>query len=371
MAPPPSDLTPEDAAVIQPISDFDGARSAPHPEDRLKEVRKRGLSFRERLLAVPPVPYYQAVSLIRVPYPTKYGLKDATTALSPFMHILNRMFVIQFRSEGGLKTLLASPSDFIANGETPFFKRLSQSFGPFESLGSRLIAPPINTVPDALKHLGIAPEDVDYISFDHLHTQDVRGWLGTGDTPGFFPRAKLLVMDAEWQSAQALLPPQRDWYCPRGIEGIPPGRVIRLKGTTILGEGVALVHTPGHTEGNHSFAVHVPGGRVLVTSENGIAADAYAPTCSRIAGVKAYAEATGAEVILNGNTLERGLDQYISMVLEKTIAGPNPNAPGFFDVLPSSELSPYWLFPGIAPTYQFGEVAFGRYRRPGSPEEGQ
>ena len=39
----------------------------------------------------------------------------------------------------------------------------------------------------------LRPEDIDYIAYDHLHTQDLRGWLGSHGAPGYFPRARLLV----------------------------------------------------------------------------------------------------------------------------------------------------------------------------------
>jgi hypothetical protein len=68
------------------------------------------------------------------------------------------------------------------------------------------------------------------------------------------------------------------------------------------------------------------------------------------------------EVILNGNTLEGGLDQYISMVQEKEIAGPSARNPDFYNVVPSSELTHYWGFPGIRSTFTFGPLEFGKIR---------
>ena len=106
----------------------------------------------------------------------------------------------------------------------------------------------------------------------------------------------------------------------------------------MLGDSVALVRTPGHTEGNHSIVVRTPDG-LFVTSENGVCADSYAPQHFRIAGLRDYAKRTGAEVVLNGNTLEGALDQYLSMVLEKEIAGPSKLNPDFPNVAPSSEMS--------------------------------
>ena len=47
------------------------------------------------------------------------------------------------------------------------------------------------------------------------------------------------------------------------------------------------------------------------------------------------------------------------MVVEKTIAGPRKDQPEFCNFVPSSELTHYWAFPGLKPTYSFGELKFG------------
>ncbi|WP_250657223.1 hypothetical protein [Alkalimarinus coralli] len=275
------------------------------------------------------------------------------------MHIMNRLFIIQYQTTEGLKTLLFSPSDIDGNKETPFFKRLGNSWGPLAGPMEKFMAPVYNHVEDALRQTGIKPEQIDFISYDHLHTQDIRKWLGSGDTPGLFPNAKLLVMKQEWDSTLSLLPPQKEWYCPHGIEGVNPNKLVLLDSSVMLGDSVALIQTPGHTEGNHSLVAHTPDG-LLVTSENGVSADSYSPLQSAIPGVRKYALESGMEVILNGNTQEGGLDQYISMILEKTVAGPSIRNPDFCNFVPSSELTAYWGFPGLKPTFSFGELSYGQ-----------
>jgi len=254
--------------------------------------------------------------------------------------------------------MLVGPTDVEASKQTPFFNRLGAKSGPFRQYTEPLMAPKYNTPEGILEQVGLKPEDVDYITFDHLHTQNLKKWLGNDSTPGYFPNAKLLVMRQEWESTQSLLPIQADWYCPNGIEGIPEDRVLLLDSSVLLGEGVALVQTPGHTEGNHSIVVHTDEG-LMVTSENGISPDCYAPMHSSLPGLSQYAYQTGSEVILNGNTKEQGLNQYISMVIEKTIAGPSQRNPNFPNMVVSSELTWYYLLP-ISPTFSFGEVRFGK-----------
>lgn len=348
---------------IQPIDHFSGARDAAGPAERLRRVVERARALRADLLAQPPVPHYRSMELIRVPYPTRYALRDACRVPTPLVHIVNRMFVVQFRADGALKTLLVSPSDHEANAATPFFTRLREGLPrPLRSQLDQLIAPAAGSVAERLAEAGLRPEEIDYITFDHLHTQDLRRWLGSAERPGFFPNAQLLVMRQEWASALSLLPPQADWYAPGGLEGVPPERVVQLDGDVLLGESVALVRTPGHTEGNHSIAVRTEEG-IFVTSENGVCCDAYAPRRSTIPGVASYAARTGMEVVLNGNTLERGLDQYISMIQERELAGPSARDERFYGTVCSSELAPYWLFPGIAPTFAYGDIQLGAAER--------
>lgn len=339
------------------LTTFDGAREAAAPMDRLKEVRRRAQGLREQMLGEPEVLFWRSFNLVRAPYPTYYAFSGvfADRGLKfPLVHLFNRLFVVQYRDhEGVVRTLLMSPTDPDANRETPFYRRMADAAPAWVQ---SVIAPKYHTVSSALAECGIKAEDVDYLSYDHLHTQDVRRWLA-GPSP-FFPKAKLLIHRQEWASTQGLLPVQAEWYCPNGIDGIPASRVLTFDSSLSLGPGIALIHTPGHTEGNHSLAARVPDG-IRVTSENGVGADCYEPMHSRINAVRRYAQSTGKEVILNGNTLEGSNDQYISMVLEKTLAGPSAN-PEFPNCVTSSERTPFWLFPGEAVSHLFGEATFGR-----------
>jgi hypothetical protein len=344
-------------AGMRALHDFNGSRDSAAPQDRLREVRRRAQGLRERMLDEPEVLCWRSFDLIRAPYPTYYAFSGVFADSGfkfPLVHLLNRLFVVQYLDhEGALRTLLMSPTDHDANRQTPFYKRLAERAPTWVQ---PIVAPQFNTVESVLQTCGLRPEDIDYISYDHLHTQDVRRWLA-GPKP-CFPKAQLLVHKQEWASTLSLLPIQAEWYCPQGIAGIPAERVVTFEGSLSLGPGVALVHTPGHTEGNHSLAARVPDG-IRVTSENGVGVDAYEPKNSRINAVRRHALATGKEVILNGNTLEGSNDQYISMVLEKTLAGPSAN-PEFPNCATSSERTPYWLFPGDRASHLFGEAHFGR-----------
>jgi len=340
------------------LTQLDGAREASVPQDRLRTLRRGAETLREQLLDAPPVRFARSFNLLRVPYPAWFAFTGVYSQqlLKPHMvHLLARTTLIQYDDfEGRLRTLLFTPADFEAGNETPYFKRLAEQT---PKLLHKLIAPVYQTVPQALASCGINAEQIDFITYDHLHTQDVRRWLGNASTPGLLPNARLLVHRRELASVQGLLPSQAEWYCPHGLDSVPAERIVAFDGSIQLGHGIALVHTPGHTEGNHSLVYRAADG-LRVSSENGVAADSWAPLQSRHNGIRRYAQATGAEVILNGNTQEGSNDQYLSMVLEKTLAGTSTEH-GFSNVVPSSECSPHWLFPGAPTSHLFGETTFG------------
>ena len=347
--------------TFKPIKHFDDCRKAYGQMTRVEDTRAAAEVFRREMLAGPKVRYFQSFDLVTAPYPTRYGLRNAFSRERwvEYLHIQNRLFVIQFDTPEGLKTLLVSPSDYERNGETPFFKRLQETTPEWMV---NLIVKRHSTVLEILARIGLKPEDVDYITYDHLHTQDIRRWLGSYDQKALLPNAKLLVHKREWESTLDLNPYQADWYCPQGVAGVPDEKVICFEGSIMLGDGLALVHTPGHTEGNHSIVTHTDEG-IWVTSENGISVDAYAPQFSSASGVAKYAHKLNTEVIINGNTLENSVDQYISMVQEKTIAGTSNRDPRFPNIFPSSEMTPFWMFPGTKPSFYVGQAIHGHLTR--------
>lgn len=345
--------------IIRSSRYFEGTRRSQRPMERVENVREAAKDFRRDLLKQSKVTYYRSFELVRVPYPSKFGYLNAFGSFSTLMHLCNRLFIIQFNSSEGIKTLLASPSDWEHQRETPFFKRLSDSMGPLAGVGEAVVFNKLRTVLECLAEIGMKPEQVDYITYDHLHTQNVTRWLGANGQKAIFPNAKLLITREEWESAKALIPWHNQWYCPGGIAGVDESKVAFFEDDIFLGEGVALMRTKGHTEGNHSIVVSTDEG-IFVTSENGISLDAYEPKLSTVPGVADYARYTGAEVIINGNTQEYVIDQYISMVQEKAVAGPSKRFEGYPNIAPSSESRAYWLFPRTGPTVRLGDLCFGQ-----------
>ncbi len=314
--------------------------------ERLRKLRRAALSTREQLIDGGSVLACTTHKLVTFPYPSKYAFSGGGLSPAPFVMMTNRMQIIQFDHGGRRKTLLFNPTDVDGSRAAPFYADLSATFGDF--LSRKVIPSYFGTVEQHLARVGLKPVDVDFVAFDHLHVQELRKWLGES---AVFPNAKLLVMKAEWDEVKDLHPMNQVWYVPHGCD-IAESRVVLLEGDVQLGKGVALLDTRGHTRGNMSLCVVTPEGPFVV-SENGVATESYAPLQSKIPGLKAYADQMGFEVVLNGNTRENSLDQYSSMIVEKTVAGPCKRDPTFPAFAPSSELTQSLLSPGLWPTFSF------------------
>ncbi|WP_413803505.1 hypothetical protein [Streptomyces iranensis] len=167
---------------------------------RLGWARTRAEALRTEFAATGTPDTVTTCDLVTLPYPTRFGLFRASRAIAPFLAITNRMLVIRWtESDGRRRVLLFEPSDVQLGRNTPYFAALARRTpGPVRSL----MVTEHGTVLGHLARLGIAPEDVDYLLFDHLHTQDLRRWIGTstpqpdfGDGPAepAFPRAKVIV----------------------------------------------------------------------------------------------------------------------------------------------------------------------------------
>jgi glyoxylase-like metal-dependent hydrolase (beta-lactamase superfamily II) len=359
----PNDAAPPAAKLpdhVIRLHDLDEAWPAPSAGERLDRVRRAAPRLRDRIAASGRVIAVRTFDLSPLPYPTAFAFGGAAASPVPYIVMTNRMNVVQLATDEGNKILLFNPTDVPRSAETPFFADLRARMG--KTL-SALVTARLKR-PSAVEHLvalGLRPEDVDYIAFDHLHTQDLRGHLGAGSLHAVFPRARLLALRAELDTFRALHPLQRPWYVAEGLAGVPERRIVPCEDDLLLGQGVALVRTPGHTAGNWSLVLHTDNG-LWTVSENGVAADAYAPEHSEIPGLRRHARREGADVILNSNTLEGRNEQYTSMLLEKALASPCLDAPGFFQCFPSSELTATPLTPGLSPTHAFGGIVSGEIR---------
>jgi hypothetical protein len=182
----------------------------------------------------------------------------------------------------------------------------------------------------------------------------------------YFPSARFLLQRREVDTFRSPHPMQWAWYVPGGMDHVVDDRMVLLDGDVELGAGVALVATPGHTDGNQSLVVNTDDG-VWVSSENGVCADNWHPHLSKIPGVRAEAEFMGREVILNSNTLEDSIDQYDSMVKEKALADPNREDPRWLNVFPSSEMPAWRRQWPVVPSFTYGGIEHGAIEAPARP----
>jgi hypothetical protein len=349
---------------LSQLTELSDAWRAPSAGERLVEVRRAAPRLRERILESGQVSSVRTFDLSRLPYPTSFGFAGAAISPLPYLVMTNRANLVQFETEDGeKKTLLFNPTDVDRSANTPFFADLRRGMG--ERLSRWMMATLRRpTVKEHLSGIGVRPEAIDYIAFDHLHTQDLRAILGSSDEGGvsaFFPRAKLLIWRPELEIFRGIHPLQRWWYIPEALRGVPEDRIIAVDGDLLLGRGVALVRTPGHTVGNWSLVLNTESG-VWAVSENGIACDAYAPEASSIPGLRRYAARERVEVILNSNTLEGRNEQYTSMVLEKALVDRSRKNPAFYQHQSSSELTATPFTPGLSPTLHHGGIESGTLR---------
>jgi hypothetical protein len=358
--PAPSSLPP----FVHALPELDPVWRAPSAGERLELVRRLAPRLRERVLESGQVACVRTFDMSELPYPTSFGLAGAARSPVPYLIMTNRAQLVQFEaSDGKRRILLFNPTDVPRSAETPYFADLRRRMGEriAKAVQDKLRLP---TAAEQIVRAGVRPEEVDFIAFDHLHTQDLRGLLGTtgeGAIAGTFPRAKLLIARPELDIFRSIHPLQRPWYIEGALTGVARDRIVPVDGDLLLGQGVALVRTPGHTVGNWSLVLNTETG-IWAVSENGISCDSYAPELSDIPGVRRFAAREGVEVILNSNTLEGRNDQYTSMVLEKSLVDRSPQNPSFYQHFASSELTAKPFTPGLSPTFHHGKITSGALR---------
>lgn len=347
--------------TFAPAADPDGGWGA-----RLRRARAAAAAFRREFSGTGTPDSVRTYDLVSLPYPRQFGLWRAALSPAPFVTITNRMVVVRWQdSDGRRRTLLFEPSDVELDRNTPYFAALAAKT---PDLVQRRMVTEHGSVLSRLAEAGITPDEVDYLAFDHLHTQDVRRWLGTtrpqadispsAPVDAAFPNARLLVQRGELAAMADLHPLQRPWYQPATYVDLPAERLVPLDGDVLLGPGVALLSTPGHVLGNQSLVLNTSTG-IWASSENAIAAECLTPEHSTIPGVARWARTWGQEVVLNANTIETTAEQYNSMVVEKTVVDRAQADSRFLQFFPSSELTRNRLNPGTAPTFTHGAITHG------------
>ncbi|HEV3124785.1 MAG TPA: hypothetical protein VG266_09435, partial [Candidatus Dormibacteraeota bacterium] len=222
LAPPDVRTAPHPAAP-RPIDLFDPPGLERTPADALERIRVQAPEFQKWFRTTGTVSLFAARSLVTLPYPRRFGLWEACSLPLPYVWMTNRLFVIQWREGERTRTLLAEPSDYELGANTPFIARALRRAPGGEERASRHVFTRHGTVLEHLAAMAIAPADVDYLAFDHLHTQDIRRLVGTNgaaadlghaDTPvpPLFPNAQLIVQRDELEHVRRVHPFQQRFH---------------------------------------------------------------------------------------------------------------------------------------------------------------
>lgn len=346
----------EKTYFFKPLKGFEGSKKETIPRNQLDLIRKEAPKVREKFIQTGMPRAVRQFLCSTSPYPVTYGFHYAYKGVAPYLYFNNRATLVQFEVDGEVKNFLFNPYFPELSAKAPFYVQLRKSVPSV--IPTSFVAKIYKSVIDQLKEMGLKPEDIDFISYDHLHVQDMRPLMGTKDMPPLFPNAIFVFPKSEWQSVEYLHPAVQAWYVPNGFEGVLKDKLYLYEGDLLIAPGVALIHTPGHTPGNHSLYLNTPEGTFTI-SENGVGPDGYCPDKSSIDSVRKTAAWKGWEVVMNANTLDYTFDQYNSMIKEKLLSGPSPKYPEFVNHRSSSEFTAHYLSPGLKPTVELGAVNFG------------
>jgi hypothetical protein len=350
---------------VERVVDLDRAWAEPRHGTQLRAVKRAGERLRERFADGPRAAAVRTLPLTTWVYPTRFAFWSAAAMAAPLVQMTHRCILVQFFQRGDLKTLLFNPTDIDGARATPFFARMIEQFGVWLSQRAMKDFDPIE---EQLAQVGLRPEDIDYVAYDHFHSQDLRRTLGTTDGAhrSRFPNAKVLAPKSEWEDWDDLHPLQRAWFVRDGKLAVRTDNLVFTDGDLALGDGVMLLRTPGHTLGNQTLFVNTSSG-VWGVSENGTCADNWSPLESRIRGLSSMCKKQDLDVILNANTPELCGLQYTSMVLEKAIVDRVRRAPAFVQMFPSSEVTKSRLAPGLSPTLSHHAITHGEVLRASPP----
>ena len=163
---------------LKPFHEFDDANETWPRGDRPAAIREAAAEFRARF-ATPEnrVRGIRTIDIASAGYPLKFAFGGAAKGPNPYVNIINRLQVVQFEDfDGELRTLAYEPTVPEGPAEAPYYAQQIEKLGEF--LSYKVLATIWNHPDEALAKVGLRPEDVDFVSFDHLHVQDLRFVLG-------------------------------------------------------------------------------------------------------------------------------------------------------------------------------------------------
>jgi len=117
------------------------------------------------------------------------------------------------------------------------------------------------TLASQMKEMGIAPGDVKYMAFSHMHP-DITG------NSGMFTAATWYVQKPEYEAAFGK-DPKKFRFNPKTYAGLKNNKTVKLDGKRdIFGDGsVVIMPAPGHTPGSQVLYVELPSGPVILAGD--------------------------------------------------------------------------------------------------------
>ena len=113
---------------------------------------------------------------------------------------------------------------------------------------------------DALREVGLSPDDIDFVVMTHMHFDHSGGTTrysttGSGLAP-VFPRARHVVQRREWEDATHPHERNQASYLQENIGPLAEAKLLQLvDGEAEIVPGVRVIPTPGHTAGHQSVLI--------------------------------------------------------------------------------------------------------------------
>jgi len=114
-------------------------------------------------------------------------------------------------------------------------------------------------IESALSACGVAPDELDYVLFSHLHFDHSTGGLkrdADGHVVTRFPNARYVVNRLEWDDANDPNERTAATYVAEYMEAYRnSGQIDTVEGTVEFAPGITLRHTGGHTRGHQAIII--------------------------------------------------------------------------------------------------------------------
>ena len=177
--------------------------------------------------------------------------------------VIHPLPLLKSKSLKGILTYLADMADFIETYASIWYiegtkeRILIDAGGLAETMIRRgYAAEHIASPADALKRVGISPDEINIIICTHLHNDHME--LGQ-----LFKNAKFIIQKKETQANSDPHTLEAPRCVPKSLlEGLD---FQIVDGDTQIVEGVRVIFTPGHTRGGQSVVVDTAKGKVVVS----------------------------------------------------------------------------------------------------------